>query len=500
MILREAFDYEFSRLDPTGAHIDPPSVAIYETLLAKGPKWGATPMLAESWEVAPDGLEWRMKLRPGLRFHSGAVCDATAVLRALESLRWEAPDRQLWYWDPVDRVSAPSPDALVFRLHHPYARLPALLWGTHTAIHNEALRASDPAAFGTEIVDGTGPFRLTSWSPERVVAARFEEYPGTPASFVSNRGPAPLDGIEWISITDERDRLGALEIGEVDCLHGPPLDEVERLRADPRFEVVEHGQPSNVYLALDWRRTELGFDDLRVRRAVSLALDRPAMVTRILAGHGRPTLGPLPPGDEFYDAEIDGVTTPDPAAAAGLLEAAAWQLGPDGVRTRAGQRLEFECVCQDDQVQGRIASAVAEQLAGIGVRLDLRPAKPFAPFYEACAKGPPASISKWLWQDPVDALIGFSATGGEPFPNWQFSSVPALDRAFEDWLRAGTPTDLRSAASRVQRIFADELPFIPVLTPSDVWVRSAAVRGYEPFAANLYPFYQDCRLIAGGGA
>ena len=74
--LREAFDYEFSRLDPTGAHIDPPSVALYETLIAKGPDWGPHPLLAEAWDVSEDGLEWRVRLRPGLRFHSGAPCDA----------------------------------------------------------------------------------------------------------------------------------------------------------------------------------------------------------------------------------------------------------------------------------------------------------------------------------------------------------------------------------------------------------------------------------------
>ena len=63
MILREAFDYEFSTLDPFGAHIDPPSVAVYETLSAKGPDGGPHPALAESWDVAADGLEWRIRLR-----------------------------------------------------------------------------------------------------------------------------------------------------------------------------------------------------------------------------------------------------------------------------------------------------------------------------------------------------------------------------------------------------------------------------------------------------
>ena len=71
-----------------------------------------------------------------LRFHSGEACDAAAVLASLEHLRWSAfPGRQLWYWDPVDTVEPLDARTLRFRLHHPYARLPALLWGTHTAVY-----------------------------------------------------------------------------------------------------------------------------------------------------------------------------------------------------------------------------------------------------------------------------------------------------------------------------------------------------------------------------
>ncbi|HWE62306.1 MAG TPA: ABC transporter substrate-binding protein, partial [Chloroflexota bacterium] len=179
MILREAFDYEFSPLDPaTGAHIDPPSVAIYETLILKGPDNVPYPMLAESWEVGAGGLEWRVRLRPGLRFHSGAPCDAAAVLAALHVLRYGGGDRQVGYWDPVDEVRAEGSNTLIFRLHYPYARLPSLLWGTHTAVLGESTRTRGGDRYGRTVVDGTGPFRCVEWSPARIVAERWEQYPG----------------------------------------------------------------------------------------------------------------------------------------------------------------------------------------------------------------------------------------------------------------------------------------------------------------------------------
>jgi peptide/nickel transport system substrate-binding protein len=469
MILREAFDYRFSRLDPTGDHIDPPSVAVYETLLAKGPDGEPRPLLAESWEVSEDGLEWTLRLRPGARFHSGDRCDAVAAIEALEYLRFESfPDRQLWYWDPVDTVTALDDATLRFRLHHPYSRLPALLWGTHSGIFNARRRREDPEGSGHSFADGTGPFRLSSWSPERVVVERWADYPA----------PQPaLDGIEWVSFLDERERLDALERGEVDVLHGPPYDEVERLRAEGRFVVHEQPQGSNMYLSLDFRRTDLHFDDLRVRQAISLAVDRVELVREALAGHGSPAWGPTPPGDEHYDPAADAGGGHDPERARALL------------REAGAEEIACECVVQDDTVFRKVAALVQEQLARVGVLLELRFELPFAPFYEAATAGPPATISKWLWQDAIDALIGFSSTSTAPAPNWQHASIPELDRAYDRWLRAGPPDELRAAAAEVQRIFARELPYVPLLVPNDVWVWSPGVSGFAPSPAILYPYY-----------
>jgi ABC-type transport system substrate-binding protein len=467
MILREAFDYLASQVSPTGPHIDPCHVAVYEMLVVKGADWRAHPGLARSWEISEDGLEWRFHLNPSARFHSGERCTAGKVIAPLEHLRWDFPGGQLWYWDPVDEMSAEGDDTVVFRLHYPYSRLPSLLWGTHSTIYNETARAADPDRFGFDFADGTGPFQLASWSPERVVVERFSGYAGRP--------PA-LDGIEWLSILDPAERLAALERGDVDVLHGPPLSAVDRLLRDDRFVVVEHPQASSIYLALDF---EQGFSDRSIRAAASLAVDREALVREALAGRGFATWGAVPPGDEHYDPGVDAGRGRDLERARELM---------------AGREISCDCLVQDDAVIGLIGRLVAEQLREIGIHLELRFEKPFAPFYDEVSKSPPAFVSKWLWPDCLDAVIGFASSRCDGFPNWQHAAIPELDAAFEAWLRAGPPEELQAAASKAQRIAADELPYVPLVAPTDIWVHTRRLEGFVPYAADLYPRYNDARL------
>ena len=72
-----------------------------------------------------------------------------------------------------------------------------------------------------------------------------------------------------------------------------------------------------------------------------------------------------------------------------------------------------------------------------------------------------------------------------------------MDAAYHSWLRAGTSDALQAAATRVQLAVADRLPYIPLLTPHDVWVRRREVRGWEPAQAILYPFYHRTEVVAG---
>ena len=498
MHLNEVFDYPLSKLDPCAAHSDPPVVAVYETLVTKGPDAKAHPGLAESWEVSDDRLTWTFHLRPRARFHSGDPCDAPAVEAALESIRFGFHGgKQFYYWDPVDQVRADSPQKLVFTLHHPYFRLPSILWGPHSIIHNDRRRAADPEGSGAGWADGTGPFRFVSYSPEKVEVERFEEYPGCKAGFLSTDGPAPLERITWTSVLDPAERVAALDRGEAHCTLGANFEDVARLENDPALKVLRFSQSSNAYLALNWQRSDLGFDDVRVRKAVSLAIDRPALVRDALLGYGAPTVGPLSVDGEFYDPAVEAGQGQDLTESARLFDEAGWKLDPQGVRSKGDARLRFECLTQDDAIQKRVAESLRAQLSNVGVILNLQPIRSFHAFYDGCKQGPAAFLNKWLWQDPMDAIIGFIASWGRPDPNWHHSSVPALDEAFRRWLRAETDVELKATATQIQMLVREHVPYIPLLVPQDIWVHARAVRNWTPAPSILYPFYHRTTIDVG---
>lgn len=477
-IYREAFEYQFSALSPDAAHVDPPAVAVYQTLLVRGPDGGPAPALAEAWSISDDEMAWDLRLAADRTFHSGAPVTATEVVSTLEALREEClpGDRQLWYWDPVARIDALDTRTIRFHLHHPYPRLFTLLWGTHTAIHEESERRLLADDFGRRRASGTGPYRLQSWDPQRIHLVRDREPDHGPGSMV----------FTWLPTA--ADRCAALLEDEVDCAHALDAAGLAAIEGDPRFVTRRQPQPSNMYLALDWTRADLGFNDVRVRQAISMSIDRERLVHLGLDGLGTANYGPLPPGLEFNDP-IAAAGAHDPRAARALLDAAGWSIGTDGMASRNGFPLTAECVIQDDPVFARVFTLVAEDLRAIGIELAPRPVPAFAAFYAAVQQHPAASISKWLWPDPVEALIGFTSTSTAPFPNWQRASSPDLDAAFDRFTRAMDAREHQAAASRVQQVFVRDLPYIPLLTPDDIWAWNIRVQGFVPRLGDLYPRY-----------
>ena len=484
--LTEIFEYPLTRLDPVrGDHIDPPSPAVYETLLTKGPDDQPRPGLAQSWTVSEDGRSLRLRLRDDARFHSGAPCDARAVVEALELTRWgDGLSRQVWYWDPVDTVAAEGDQTVVFWLRHRWPRLPTLLWGTHTAIAEPTLWRENPDTFGVTISSGTGPYRMVSFDPDEVVAERVAAGSGQPSR------------ITWRSVPDDEARAATVATSDADIVryvHTFPEDPGARWRMQSQLEC------SQFYLAFDFRDAR-GFDDIGFRRSVDAFIDRTEIVANAFGGRGDGRRSPIPAASPFAAAYDEAPPALTREAARRTLAELGWRPGPGGVLARGDDSLVVDCVIQDTAVCRRIATVVQGQLREAGIELRLRPEQLFGDFYRAVQAKPEAFLSKWLWPDAMEAVYGFCRTdciegaGG----NWQGARTPEVDRVLDQYQRSTDDAARWSATGSFQEAFMTHLPFIPLVSPTEDIAVAAHVSGFGLTPGTLYPAYDDVVVSRGG--
>ena len=463
---------------------------MYETATFADASGRLGPMLATNWRQEEDGLAWRLRIRPSARFHSGRVCDDEAVAQAyrLHSDPVASPVNA-FFWRPVESVAAADSE-VVIRLRHPCIGLPNLLRSWHAAVHNQDRRAQLGDAYGRDgNIDGTGPFRFARWKPgEGFEVTRWDEYAGSPVATIENRGPAYLDGVRWVPLLEERDRARALDEGAVDCVQNVSLLDVDLLQANPDLEVISFQQSALVYLAIDHEHREHGFHDLRVRQALSHAIDRSRLVAEELGGHGWPQYGPIPSQSPWYEPEVERFNGFDPQRARTLLDEAGFRA--DG----AGLRLRFRALVVEDATVARAAEAVKAMLREIGVELELAHTSGFEAFYGALGSHPPAFISKWFWPDPLDAIIGFVSSWSHEGPNWQRAADAEIDAACRDWQQAPDVETQKRASSGIQLLCAERLPLIPLFSPAAVWAHHKRVHGWRPTPTNLYPLYNDVWL------
>ena len=486
-VLREVFEYGFTRLDPVGgAHIDPPSVAVYETLLRKGPGGWRCRGSPPRGRSPPTGCRVGSRCaRSSIPLGSAVRCGCGArSARAvpLRSRRRPAADLVLG-----PGGVCPSTGLLDHRAPPPVPvpAHPDSAVGNAHGIYNDRRRQSLGEEFGRSEADGTGTYRMVSFSPSKVVAERLSPPPGG------------VERIEWFALREEAERAAVLEDASADVLRAPPFDLVEALVDDPRWNLARVKECSQIYLGLNFECQQFDFHLREMRAAIEAAIDREALVERVFSGYGDSRRSPVPAADPLAETwnPDDGERLAFDQAEA-VLDRLGSQRDSSGCRSKNGVALSFECVAQNSPVFKRLTAELGQQLARLGVNLNFVYAEPFEEFYAACDNKPPSFVNKWLWQDPIEAIQGFSRSdcACEGSPNWQSSRIPSVDAAFDDFLRARTEVDTRAAAGRLQEVFMLELPYVPLCAPEELMATRADLRGFGLVEATLYPYYDQVAL------
>jgi peptide/nickel transport system substrate-binding protein len=282
---------------------------VYESLTSVDESGTVIPQLATSWTVSPDGLTYTFTLARGVKFHDGTDFDAEDVLFSFNRARAEGstnPRRQTFA--PITDISAPDPYTVTITLKEPSAFfLFDLAQGTASIVNPEAVEANATTPIGT------GAYRFDSWTRgDRLRLVKNPDHRDAAA--------VQVDVVEFRFIADPAAATAAMLTGEIDAFPGFPAPELlEQFEADPRFNVVVGSTEGEVILAMN--NGKAPFNDIRVRRAVSHAIDRAAIIDGAMYGKAVPIGSFYPPHGPAY-VDLTGLYPHDTARARALFEEA----------------------------------------------------------------------------------------------------------------------------------------------------------------------------------
>jgi peptide/nickel transport system substrate-binding protein len=432
------------------------------------------PGLAESWR-AVDETTWEFRLRPGVRFHNGNPFTAEDVAFTLARVPQvpNSPSSFATFTRPITGVEIVDPLTIRFRTATPYplivtdlASVRILNRATHEGATTEDFNAG-------RVAIGAGPYRLVSFRQgDRVELERFDGY----------WGPAPAYQRATLRmITNNAARTAALLAGDVDAIAAVPTSDLARLRADQRFVISEADSVRLIYLALDHSRDANSpgiqdaegrpiadrnpLRDVRVRRALSMAIDRAAISARVMEGTSIPAGQFLGEGTYAYVPDLR--PTPfDLDGARRLLAEAGY---PNGFRiTLAGPNDRYVN-------DSRIIQAIGQMWTRAGIRTSVE-ALPWTAYVPRSDR---QEFSAFLYgwgsasgepSSPLRALVAtFNRERGMGPSNRGRYSNPEVDRLLAEALRTVDDAARERILQQAIRVVFDDVGIIPIHIQKNLW-------------------------------
>jgi peptide/nickel transport system substrate-binding protein len=322
-------------MDPYYHHVGQnigPLSHIFDTLVVQRPDLSAGPGLATSWK-AIDDTTWEFHLRKGVKFHDGSDFTAEDVLFSFKRVPLvpNSPSSAAIYLRSIASMTATDPYRIVFKTKTPDPGLPVglsqILIMSHIAASGPAPEGKTTAQLNAgEGLVGTGPYRFVSYVPnDRLVVAKNPNYWGT---------PAPWDKVEMRIIVSDPSRAAALRAGDIDVAMLPGVS-LEAVRGDSKLQTTLGDTCQLTYIAMDQHDKTPGvtgtdgrnpFKDARVRKALSLAINRQGLADQAMFGLAKPAAELAPP--LIFGTNPDAKPDPfDPEAAKRLLAEAGYPNG-----------------------------------------------------------------------------------------------------------------------------------------------------------------------------
>jgi len=441
---------------------------VFDTLYGQDSAFRTQPQMVEGATTGRDGLEWRLRLRDGLRFHDGEPVLARDCVASIR--RWGRRDAfGQTLLRATDELSAADDRTIVFRLRTPCPWLPDALGKigiNMLPVMPERLAATDPFKQVSEMV-GSGPFRFLAderVSGARVAYARFEGYqPRDTGAADWTAGPkvAHFDRVEWTVIPDGATAAAALRRGEADWWEQPLFDLLPLLARDPGIATSVVEVTGNIG-QLRMNALHPPFDNPAIRRALLLALDQGDFM-RAVAGdqeaYWRSGVGFFAPGTPMAsDRGLAALNGPrDAGAARRAMQAAGY----------AGERVVLMSPGDYPRIAA-LAAVAADLLQRCGMNVDVQEMDWGSVIQRRASKAAPGQGG---WSVFITTFTGadmsspasnpaLRGTGGDGWFGWP--TAPRLEELRDAWLAAPDVASQRRIAADLQGQAFEDVPFLPL--------------------------------------
>jgi peptide/nickel transport system substrate-binding protein len=430
---------------------------IYNRMTLIEPDLSVSPELAESWEISDDGTVYTFNLRQGVMFHNGRELVADDVKFSYERLiDPETASPSAADLASVSTIEAPDDYTVVITLNAPDASFLTFLAGQSTIVFPPEVIEE----FGdlTQVAVGSGPFVFQEYVPNtRVVLTRNEDYFESPLPY--------LDGVELLIAAEDTSRTAALVSNTVDFIEYAPSQDIPIFEGDDSIKLT--GTSIAQIRMIGFNLTREPFTDVRVRRAINMAIDRGPIIDAALFGYGTPTDTIFP--QDFWAALPREIPPPDPDGAIALLAEAGY---PDGFDTTITGWAEYGFL-------ENTAIVVQEQLRQIGIRAELN-------LLDTGTMGQTVYVDR-DFDMAVTGDSGFVDPNGLVFGNFKSDEggnfVSYNNPEVDELILAGiATTDEEERAEiyrRLQEILLEDLPWVNLYIGQQYEAMKAFVMGYE---------------------
>ncbi|KFW99121.1 glutathione ABC transporter substrate-binding protein [Pectobacterium carotovorum subsp. carotovorum] len=469
----------FTSLDPYDANdslSQTVAKSFYQGLFGFDKDMKLVNVLADSYDVSPDGLTYTVKLHPGVKFHDGSAFNAAAVKVNLD--RASNPDNRLKRYNlfkMIDKTEAVDDLTVKITLKTPFSAF------VNNLAHPAAVMIS-PAAlkqYGKDIgfhPVGTGPYRFVAWNQTDFV--KVEKFNG-----YWKAGLPKLDSITWRPVVDNNTRAALLQTGEAQFAYPIPFEQAKVLEKNDKLALV--ASPSILHRYISMNVTQKPFDNPKVREALNYAINKEALIKVAFSGYATPAEGPLP---SSIDYSVKYHPWPyDPAKARELLKEAGY---PDGFTTTLWSS-------HNHSTAQKVLQFTQQQLAQVGVKVQVTAMDAGQRAAEVEGKGVKETGVRLFY-------TGWSASTGEAdwalsplfatasWPPAQFNTAfysnPQVDADLANALKTTDRTEKQKLYKDAQdKIWADA-PWIFLATERLVSANSKKLTGFYVMPDTLFSF------------